>query len=207
MRIFRFVALASTLAMLTVGAHAQYNTLFATVNYTGLHASNVNEVDTNGTVVDTAYPISLDKAGFAVGGDWEVYGEDAHNLGIDTRMTIDPGIYQFLGGVRLGVHKHKSRIHPYVIFDVGFSFIKQTENISTVITAPFPDPGTTSMPFPNDSLRGVVAAFGGVDTAIRDVFGWRVEAGGGYTSSASLALTSSPGGGFFTLNTGPVFRF
>jgi len=207
MRIFRLFALVPCLATLAVGAQAQYNTLFATVNYTGLHASNVNEVNTNGTVVDTAYPISIDKAGFAVGGDWEVYGEDAHNLGIDTRMTINPGVYQFLVGVRLAAHKKKSRIHPYVVLDGGFTFIKQTENISTVITAPFPDPGTTTMPFPNDNVRGVLAAFGGVDTAIRGVFGWRVEAGGGYTSGASLGLTSSPGGGFFTLNTGPVFRF
>ena len=206
MRIFRFCALVLSIATLTVGAQAQTSDVFATFNYTSLHTSNINEVNTNGTVVDNAYPVTLDKEGVTAGGDWSFLGENASSLGIDARVTIDPGMYQFFGGLRFAVHKHGSRFRAYVIGGGGSAYITLTENITTISKAPYPA-STSSMPFPNDHLRGLVGGYGGVDIGIAGDFAWRVEVGGGFTTSASLGLTSSPGGGFFSLNTGPVFRF
>jgi hypothetical protein len=207
MRIFRSFALVCSIVMLVAGAHAQSHDLFATFNYTHLHTSYVNENDTNGTVVDTSYPVDLNKAGVAVGGDFKIHGTDLHNiLSIDVRGTFDPGIYQFVGGLRLSNHRHHSHFYPYVIVGGGFGVDTFNETITTISKAPFL-PSTNVTTLPEIDLRGVFAAFGGVDTAMGGRFAWRVEVGGGYTSSSFLSLTSSPGGAFYTVNTGPVLRF
>jgi len=188
----RFSVLALTLALMTIGAHAQGGLY---LNPIVSRVSNSVADTGNFAFLGSGYTSRI-FGGVMIGGYYEVYHAPKFDFSLDLRDEIEHGnnasLNNLLFGGRLAFKPTKTSFRPYVQGSFGEG--RTTSPLSPIHTSKFE-----------------WAAFGGIDKPLNKHIDWRViEVGYGKVTTISSFLYSGPvvipAAQLLNFSTGFVFR-